>query len=108
MGVVEVREVNPPKGVKRLQWVLMTSEDVHTFEDAWQTIERYERRPLIEEYHKCIKTGCRVEDRQYQHADRLAPVIGLLSVLGVRFSSSRYSPARNPSTRRWRWSPTVG
>jgi hypothetical protein len=84
MGVVEVREVDPPKGVKALQWVLMTSEAVHTFDDAWQTIERYERRPLIEEYHKCIKTGCRVEERQYQHADRLAPVIGLLSVLGVR------------------------
>lgn len=27
--------------------------------------EYYEQRPLIEEYHKCLKTGCRVESRRY-------------------------------------------
>jgi hypothetical protein len=84
MSAVEVREVNPPRGANALQWVLLTSEEVHTFNDCWKTIERYERRPLIEEYHKCLKTGCSVEERQYRNADRLAPVIGLLSVLAVR------------------------
>jgi hypothetical protein len=108
MGVVEVREVKPPKGVKALHWVLMTSEDVHTFADAWQTIERYERRPLIEEYHKCIKTGCGVEDRQYQHADRLAPAIGMLSVLAVRLLQLKIlardepeRPAEEVVPKRW-------
>jgi hypothetical protein len=84
MTVVEAREPRPPQGVTPLRWVLLTSEQVHGFNDAWRVIEWYERRPLIEEYHKCLKTGCRVEERFYQTGERLAPVIGLLSVLAVR------------------------
>jgi hypothetical protein len=84
MWVVEVREVNPPKGVEGLRWVLLTSEKVESFDDAWRVVEWYEKRPLVEEYHKCLKTGCRVETRQYQTGDRLAPVIGLLSILAIR------------------------
>lgn len=84
MWVVEAREAKPPKGVKALRWVLLTSEAVNGFDDAWRTIGWYEKRPLIEEYHKCLKTGCRVEERLYRSGERLAPVIGLLSVLAVR------------------------
>lgn len=84
MWAVEVREVNAPRGATRLHWVLLTSEKVTQFKDAWRVIEWYEKRPLIEEYHKCLKTGCRVEYRQYQTGQRLAPVIGLLSILAVR------------------------
>jgi hypothetical protein len=84
MWAVEAREASPPRGATALRWVLLTSEVVQTFDDAWRVIEWYERRPLIEEYHKCLKTGCGVEQREYQHADRLAGVIGLLSVVSVR------------------------
>jgi hypothetical protein len=84
MWAVEVREVSPPRDVKPLRWALLTSEPTSTFNDAWRIIEHYERRPLVEEYHKCLKTGCRVEARQYRTGDRLAPVVGLLSVLAVR------------------------
>ena len=41
-----------------------------TFEDAWTVIGHYEKRPLIEEYHKAMKTGW-LEERQYRTADRL-------------------------------------
>ena len=84
MWAVEVREVHPPRGVEPLRWVLLTSERADSFAAAWRIIEWYEKRPLIEEFHKCLKTGCRVEARQYQTGERLAPVIGLLSVLAVR------------------------
>jgi hypothetical protein len=97
MSAVEVLEVNPPRGTKALQWVLLTSEEVHTFNDCWKTIERYERRPLIEEYHKCLKTGCSVEERQYRSADNLAPVIGLLSVLAVRLLQLKMLARNEPN-----------
>ncbi|MGV1015246.1 MAG: IS4 family transposase [Methyloceanibacter sp.] len=84
MHVIEVREARAPRGVKPLRWVLLTSEPVGKFDDAWRIIEWYEKRPLIEEYHKCLKTGCQVESRLYHTGERLAPVIGLLSVLAVR------------------------
>jgi hypothetical protein len=96
MGVVEAREVNPPKGVKALRWVLLTSEEVGGFNDAWRMIEWYEKRPLIEEYHKWLKTGCRVEERLYRSGERLAPVIGLLSVLAVRLLQLKMVARRDP------------
>ena len=82
--VVETREVDPPKGVQPLHWVLWTSLPVTSFDDAWQIIEYYERRWLIEEFHKAIKTGCRLEDRQFMEAHRLEAVAAFTSVLAVR------------------------
>lgn len=38
---------------------------------------------MIEEYHKCEKTGCQVEARRLTHTDRLEPLIALLSVVAV-------------------------
>lgn len=96
MTAVEVREVGPPRGVAPLRWVLLTSEPATSFAAAWRIIEWYERRPLIEEYHKCLKTGCRVEGRQYQTGDRLAPVIGLLSVLAVRLLQLKLAARTDP------------
>lgn len=99
MWAVEAREVNPPRGVKALRWVLLTSEEVSGYDDAWRMIEWYEKRPLIEEYHKCLKTGCRVEERLYRSGDRLAPVIGLLSVLAVRLLQLKMAARRDPEQK---------
>jgi hypothetical protein len=96
MWVVEGREVNPPPGVEALRWVLLTSEPVRSFNDAWRIIGWYEKRPLIEEYHKCLKTGCRVEQRLYRSGDRLAPVIGMLSVLAIRLLQLKTAVHHNP------------
>lgn len=84
MNVVIVQESNPPKGVSPVHWVLLTSLPVETFNDAWQVIEDYEHRWLIEEYHKVIKTGCNIEGPALRTADRLEPLIGLISVIGIR------------------------
>ena len=82
--VVEVREIRPPRGVEALHWVLWTSLPIASFDDAWQVIEYYEKRWLIEEYHKAIKTGCRLEARQYMQAHRLEAAAGITCVLALR------------------------
>lgn len=60
VNVIEVREVKPPKGVEPLRWVLLTSLPMSTFDESWTVIEYYEKRPIVEEFHKALKTGCRV------------------------------------------------
>lgn len=50
MWVVQVREVDVPKGVEPISWVLYTSLPVVSFDDAWQIIEYYEVRWLVEVY----------------------------------------------------------
>lgn len=97
MQVVEARETSPlPKGVKPLRWVLTTSEETETFDQSWLVIEHYEQRPLVEDYHKCLKTGCRVEMRLYRKARRLEPVIGLASVLSVRLLQLKHVARKEP------------
>jgi hypothetical protein len=39
---------------------------VETFEDALRVTGWYERRWVVEEFHKAQKTGCRIEDMQFQ------------------------------------------
>ena len=108
MNVVEVREVNPPPEVQPVRWVLLTSLPVQSFEDAWKVIEYYEKRPLIEEFHKALKTGCRLERRQYRTSERFEALTGMLSVLAVRLlqlkSVARTSPdvpAEHVVPKRW-------
>jgi hypothetical protein len=94
--VVAVREINPPKNVTPVQWVLHTSEPVNTFEQAWQILEYYEARWLVEEFHKCVKTGCRLESRMYESAARLEALAGMLSVLAVRLLQMKSVARRQP------------
>ena len=84
MDVVIVQETGKVKGAKPIRWVLLTSLKVKSFADAWQVIADYEDRWLIEEYHKVIKTGCGVEAHALRCSERLEPMIGLISVLGIR------------------------
>lgn len=84
MNVIEVIEKHPPQGAEPLHWVLYTSLPVTSFDDAWQIVGYYEKRPLVEEYHKALKTGCRVERRLYTTGERLRRIIGVLSITAVR------------------------
>lgn len=97
-NVVEVREVDPPKNCEPIRWVLYTRESAANFKQAQRVIEIYEKRPIIEEYHKGMKTGLRVEQRQYESADRLAPVIGVICIQAVRLLQLRDISRRFPAT----------
>ena len=44
---------------------------------------------MVEEYHHCLKTRCRIQERQVQSADRLIRLLGLLSPLAVRLAQGR-------------------
>lgn len=81
--VVRVWEANPPRGCEALEWLLCTSLRCETAEEALFVAGGYSFRWLIEEFHKCEKTGCQVEMRRLEHVERLEPLIGLLSVLAV-------------------------
>ena len=96
MNLVEVREVNPPKSSAGLHWVLLTSLPASTFNEAWKVIEYYEKRPIVEEFHKALKTGCRVEERQYETSERLEAITGLLSITAIRLLQLRSEARKAP------------
>jgi hypothetical protein len=100
MCVVEAREVQtrsgwPPKQ-QPLQWVLLSSHLVESFDEAWEVIRIYERRWTIEEFHKGLKTGCNLEGRQYTTAQSLEAVTAILSVAAVRLLQIKTLAKRDP------------
>lgn len=95
--VVGARELDPPAGLKEpIDWVLLTSLPVRTLEEAMEVIGYYEKRWLIEEWHKALKTGTQVEGRQLQTSDRLEALTGLLSVVAVRLLQLKEVGRRQP------------
>ncbi len=78
----------------RLEWLLVTTLPVPDAAAAQEKVDWYCRRWLVEEFHKALKTGCRLEDRQVRTADRFFPLMGFLSVVAVRLLQLRQD-ARN-------------
>jgi hypothetical protein len=84
MWLVMVAEVDCPRGVKPIEWVLYTSRPVTSLEEAMRVASYYEKRWLVEEYFKALKSGCQVTQRQLKTKGRLEALVGLLSVVAVR------------------------
>ena len=89
MWVVRVWEPQPPKGVEPIEWFLLTNEPVTSLADADRVIGWYQTRWVIEEFHKAIKTGCRVEGLQFTATKRLEPMIALLSTVATTLLNLR-------------------
>lgn len=98
--VVRVWEVNPPEGQERLEWFLITNEPVLSFEDAYRVVGWYECRWIVEEYHKGMKTGCKIESPQFTCEDRLQPTIALLSIVTLTLLAMRDASRRSDAKQR--------
>ncbi len=53
-------------------------------------------RWLVEDYHQCLKSGCRIEGRQGPRVDGLIRLLGLLSPLTVRLLQVRAYARETP------------
>ena len=93
---VYVVEKHPPKGQEPLGWILLTSVGVNSFEDACQIIEWYKCRWIIEEYHKAIKSGCKVEERQLKTVERLENFLGIANIVALRLLKLRDAARNTP------------
>ncbi|GHO65125.1 hypothetical protein KSC_040170 [Ktedonobacter sp. SOSP1-52] len=87
--VIRVWEELAPEGEKPLEWILLTSVPTTTLEQARERVDWYRQRWLVEEYHQCLKSGCRIEERQLQTVDALMRLLGVLSPLAVRLLQVR-------------------
>ena len=95
---VRVWEETPPASGEAVEWFLLTNVPVETAAQAWEKVDWYCCRWVIEEYHKAQKTGCAIEDLQLAHVDRLRPMIALLSVVATTLLCLR-DLSRNASLR---------
>lgn len=76
---IRVWEELAPEGEEPLEWLLLTWVPTTTLEHAWERVDWYRQRWLVEDYHQGRKSGWRIEERQVQTVDglmrRLGPVV---------------------------------
>jgi hypothetical protein len=69
---------------EEIEWMLLTTASVTTFDDAVKRVEWYSGRWGIEVYHRTLKSGCRIKDRQLETADRIEACLGVDMVVAWR------------------------
>src|SRR6266498_2136264 len=77
-------EPNPPPGLEPIEWLLLTTVPITTTDEALSILAWYAARWGIEVWHKVLKSGCRIEDRQLETAARLSRCLTLYSVIAWR------------------------
>lgn len=82
--VIQVVELNPPNNAETVDWILLTTHDVSTLEQAWRIVEWYRRRWIIEQFFRTMKQqGLRIEDSQLTTADRLCKMVAIAASAAV-------------------------
>jgi hypothetical protein len=84
LWAVQVVEVDPPADVTPIEWMLLTTVAVDTVKDAIERVEWYGGRWGIEVWHRILKSGCRIEQRQLETSERLQRCLTLYSVIAWR------------------------
>jgi hypothetical protein len=84
LWAVLAHEDHPPEGVEAVSWLLLTSVPVNSFQEACERIQWYSCRWLIEIYHKILKSGCRVEERQFDTAENIQRYLAVDDVVAWR------------------------
>jgi hypothetical protein len=82
---VHAKELDAPDGGdESLEWMLLSTLPVTSFEEAKTALARYTKRWGIEIYHRVLKSGCRIEDRQLGAARRLENCLAIDMVVAWR------------------------
>jgi len=84
VNVVQVREVAPPDGDVPVEWLLVTTLPVSTVEEVRAIVGYYTVRFLIEVLFHVLKSGCRVEERRFEHIARMLPCVAVYLIVAWR------------------------
>jgi hypothetical protein len=90
LWAILIREVQPPEQLEPLEWFLLTTRQVSSFEQACQLIQYYTRRWLIERFHFVLKSGCALEQRQLADGQRLLRLLAIANVVAWRLLWQTY------------------
>ncbi len=82
--VLQALEEHPPPGAERVEWFLLTTLPLAAPEDAIQCLRWYCRRWRIEDWHRVLKSGCRVEALAHETAERLQRAVAIKVVIAWR------------------------
>lgn len=97
LWVLRVFEPLPPSEGKPIEWVLLSSLPIDCAECAFATAERYSCRWLCEDFHMCLKTGCKIEQSHFDSAQDIERLLGFKAPLAIRLLELRDLARNTPS-----------
>jgi len=84
LWAVWAREAEAPPTGEGIEWMLLTTVPVTTFAEAIEKVAWYTIRWGIEVFHRTLKSGCKVEERQLGHAERIETCLAIDLVVAWR------------------------
>ena len=94
-GSKRKREVESEQ-VEALEWILLSALPVDKEQQAWQVIAYYRSRWPVEDFHRGLKTGCRIEQRHLQEQRSLQNLLAVVSPIAVRLLQLRNLSREEP------------
>jgi hypothetical protein len=96
-AIIAQEETPPPNPKEAVKWLLLTTMNVETLDDAQEMIGHYGKRWGIEIYHKVLKSGCKIEELQLESGERLRRSLALYAVIAWRIMYGTMLSRETPS-----------
>jgi len=84
LWAVLAQEQEAADGHEPLEWMLLTTSEVTTPDNASTALQWYSCRWGIEVYHRTLKSGCKIEQRQLGNAQRIEACLAIDLVVAWR------------------------
>jgi hypothetical protein len=84
INAVLVREIDTPAGEEPVVWMLLTTLPIGTIDQVKAVVQYYCARWNIEILFRTLKSGCRIEQRRFEHVDRVERALGLYLIAAWR------------------------
>lgn len=97
INAVLVSEVNPPKGVKPIDWLLLTTLPIDKPEQILAIVVLYAKRWMIEIFFKVLKSGCKIDSPRFQERQRIENFIAIAMIVAWRVMLQTYLPREFPN-----------
>ena len=93
LTLIELTEPHPPEGVDPVTWRLLTTHVVPDAAAAWQIVDWYRSRWIIEQFFRTLKKqGFHIEDSQVETAERLLKLVAIAAraaVITIQLTQAR-------------------
>lgn len=100
LHLVDIREVDAPKGVEPIHWRLLTSHVIEDFGAARLMLDFYRKRWIIEDYFRTLKSaGFKVEDARMTDPAGFMNFVALAAIAAVTVTQmlrARNNPSGQP------------
>ena len=87
---------SPTTTEKPIFWVLLTTLPITTFAKAVKLAQWYTHRWVIERFHYCLKSGCKIEELQLQEESRLERAGVVYSLVAWKLLWLTYEAREHP------------